>query len=152
MSRGKRKPRAALDFDGVLHSYRSGWTGPVPLDPPVSGAQAFCVRVLEAGYQIGVVTARLSRIHGETERALVVDGMRQWFYQHRFPPAFHRAAVFPGGTRWIEECGDVILSGDKLPAEWYLDDRAVRFEGDFDVAWERVQTATLWYAKEREGL
>ena len=36
------KPILCLDFDGVIHSYSSGWKGAAVIpDPPVDGAMRF---------------------------------------------------------------------------------------------------------------
>ena len=41
-------PILALDFDGVLHSYTSGWQGAdVISDPPVPGAIEFLMEAVE---------------------------------------------------------------------------------------------------------
>ena len=41
------KPTLVLDFDGVIHSYTSGWKGAdVIPDPPVDGAIAFMLGAL----------------------------------------------------------------------------------------------------------
>lgn len=43
-----KKPILCLDFDGVIHSYTSGWKGAdVISDPPVRGAADFIEKALE---------------------------------------------------------------------------------------------------------
>ena len=43
-----RKPILTLDWDGVVHSYTSGWKGATVIpDPPVPGALEFIVRALD---------------------------------------------------------------------------------------------------------
>ena len=45
----KSKPILCLDFDGVPHSYTSGWKGvDIIPDPPVPGAMQFLVGATEA--------------------------------------------------------------------------------------------------------
>jgi hypothetical protein len=52
------KPQIVLDFDGVLHSYTSGWQGisEIP-DLPVSGTQAFLEKALQH-FRIAVFSQR----------------------------------------------------------------------------------------------
>ena len=97
----------ALDFDGVLHAYERGWTGPVPEDPPVPGAREF-VRWLqeELHSEVVVFTTR-----AETEEGRVAT--REWLARHGFP--------------------ELEVTNVKPRATLFIDDRAApRFEGSFD--------------------
>ena len=94
----------AVDFDGVLHSYVRKWTGDVPEDPPVPGAQDFIDELLGLGYGVIIFSHRAHTKAGE-------QGIRQWLKDHDFPP--------------------LRVTDMKPAAEVYVDDRAFRFEGDF---------------------
>ena len=58
-----RKPIICLDFDGVIHSYTSGWKGAAVIpDPPVPGALEFIVEDSTATNQDGTLVAELQRV------------------------------------------------------------------------------------------
>ena len=101
-----RQPRTiCLDFDGVLHSYRSGWRGEeiIP-DPPIHGTSAAVSR-LRQYYRVVVYSARCRT---EAGRRAVEDWLRK-----------HDIVV-------DEVCEH------KPPALVYVDDRAIPFRGDWD--------------------
>lgn len=134
----ERKVRIALDFDGVLHSYRSGYTGEIPMDEPVEGAQLFCEMLLERGYEVVIFTTRahpnlaktqynrfveLARQNeegkwesmGNKGLTLGVVGIRQWLRHHGFPAEIVNAQV----------------THKKEHADLFVDDRGFRFDGSF---------------------
>jgi hypothetical protein len=94
-----------LDFDGVLHSYRSGWCGSdiIP-DPPVHGTRESVAR-LRQQHRVVVHSARC---HTEAGRRAV--------------------------KAWLQKHGIVVdeVCEHKPPAHVYVDDRAVRFRGNWD--------------------
>lgn len=48
-----------MDFDGVIHSYKSGWKGMTNIpDPPVEGVFKFMVALFWQGYDIAVFSSR----------------------------------------------------------------------------------------------
>lgn len=96
-----------LDFDGVLHLYRSPWTtaGEV-LDGPVDGAQDFCRQLLAEGYAVVISSTRASFKAGR-------EVMERWLREHDFPKEVQ------------------VAEGEKPPAMLYLDDRGYRFNGNF---------------------
>ena len=110
-----------VDFDGVLHSYKSGWKGPriIP-DPPVPGAIAWLMdmspypeslghMVPDAGYEIHIYSSRSK--HWGGRRA-----MKKWLVKHGLPPEFLEVIKFP----------------TKKPAAYLtIDDRAICFKGTF---------------------
>lgn len=99
-----------LDFDGVLHSYVSGWQGETAIpDPPIHGTDR-AVERLRARYRVVVHSARCRTEEG-------------------------REAV----QRWLEHHGITVdeVCEHKPPATAYVDDRGVRFDGD----WEAVMAA-----------
>ena len=113
-----------LDFDGVLHLYRSPWTtaGEV-LDGPVDGAQDFCRHLLAEGYAVVVLSTRASFKAGR-------QAMDDWLRHHDFPKEVQ------------------IAEGEKPPAVLYVDDRALRFNGDFAEVMAFVQgDMTPWNKK-----
>ena len=99
------KGTIALDFDGVLHSYTSGWTGPVPTDPPTLNAQAFVVELLHRGYEVAIFSTRCETPEG-------LQGVKDWLVIHGFSPKIQ-------------------VSVGKPKAKLYVDDRGFRFGGKF---------------------
>jgi hypothetical protein len=54
------KPILCLDFDGVIHSYSSGWKGAAVIpDPPVPGALPFIVAAMEK-FTVAIHSSRAS--------------------------------------------------------------------------------------------
>lgn len=101
-----KTPRTiALDFDGVIHSYVSGWTGPIPTDPPVPGARDAIATIRALGYRVVVFSCRAEPEEGMT-------GIRGWLAIHDIH---------------VDE-----ITHEKPHAMLYFDDRAVRFEGDWN--------------------
>lgn len=69
------KPILCLDFDGVVHSYSSGWRGArnIP-DPPVDGALAFmCAALVE--WDVVIHSSRARYFGG-------IWAMRRWLKHH----------------------------------------------------------------------
>jgi hypothetical protein len=100
-------PTICLDFDGVIHSYASGWQGAANIpDPPVPGARE-AIAELRTRARVVVSSARCASAQG---RAAVAA----WL-------AAHDIAV-------DEVCAH------KPPAAVYLDDRALRFDGNWAAA------------------
>lgn len=91
-----------IDFDGVLHSYTSGWQGhDVVADSPVAGAREACQRLHDVGWKLYVLSSRSK-----------LEPVQAWLAKHNFPP--------------------MTLTRVKPIAIAYIDDRAVRFDGDWD--------------------
>jgi len=93
------RPTMCLDFDGVLHSYTSGWQGAgVVSDPPVPGAIAF---MREAVKHFTVVVYS-SRAHSAGDP----DYINQILFPSHKPSAFvtldDRALTFDGTWPSIE--------------------------------------------------
>ena len=101
----QKKRTICLDFDGVIHSYRSGWCGAeiIP-DPPIHGTKEAIAR-LRQQYRVVILS---SRCHTEEGRQAVQEWLRR------------------NNIEVDEVCEH------KPPAHVYVDDRAVRFKGDWD--------------------
>jgi hypothetical protein len=61
-----------LDFDGVCHSYTSGWKGAAVIpDPPVPGLFEFLAKAVEE-FQVAIFSSRSHQEGG-------LQGMQDWF-------------------------------------------------------------------------
>jgi hypothetical protein len=107
-----RKPILCLDFDGVLHSYTSGWTLIDQIkDPPVPGAMDFLLSASQH-FQIHVFSSRSKDPRG-------LNAMNTWLEGHI-------KSRFGGIPGWFD---DIRWPTDKPAAHITLDDRALTFTG-----------------------
>lgn len=118
------RPTICLDFDGVLHSYTSGWKGHAVIpDPPVPGAIEFIVDLLNAGFVVAICSTRCVRWSGR--RAI-----RRWLRAH-------------AGGSLRGAIDNVRIVKAKPPAILTIDDRAVQFTGTFPTI-EAVRAFKPW--------
>lgn len=110
-----------LDFDGVVHSYASGWKGARTIpDPPTPGAIEAIDRYLRAGFGVVIHSSRARYFGG-------IRAMRAWLKKHAgalwYPdPAGGLGLEAVRFTRW------------KPAALVTLDDRALTFTGTWPSA------------------
>jgi len=117
---GVNKPTVILDFDGVLHSYDSGWKGLAEIpDPPTPGAAAAVAKLRET-YNVAVVSSRCRDAEGS--RA-VCEWLLKW-------------GIFV----------DEVLA-HKPPHVVVVDDRALRFEGDWQAVLDGVAASSVPWNK-----
>lgn len=108
------KPTLCLDFDGVIHSYVSGWRGiDVIPDPPVPGALEF-IRLAQEHFAVAIYSSRSSERRGRVAMAswLSLQMTRLW--------GPNDAKAILAVLQWPEHKPSAFVT---------LDDRAVTFEG-----------------------
>jgi len=108
----------AFDFDGVIHSYTSGWWGVAAiLDPPVPGIKEAIDEIRAAGYKVVVVSSRCESHFGIYEI-----------------------------NRWLTKHGITVdgIQAEKPPAIVYIDDRAICFDGDPSVLLGKIKNFRPW--------
>jgi hypothetical protein len=118
------KPILCLDFDGVIHSYTSGWQGAdVVSDPPVDGAIEF-LRTALGAFRVAIYSSRSGQQGG-------IEAMKAWLKSHATayyddfysaPLANERAALMVERIEWPTT---------KPPAMLTIDDRAITFTGQW---------------------
>ena len=111
------KPTVVFDFDGVIHSYRSGWKGIAEIpDPPVPGIKQV-IEDLRPDYEVVIVSTRCAATEGQ--RA-ILDYLQK-----------HDIEV------------DAVLA-EKPPAICYVDDRAICFNGKTEGLADKIRAFKSW--------
>ena len=119
------KKTVVFDFDGVIHSYTSGWKGEdVIPDPPVEGIADNIQKIREAGYAVAVVSTRCASPKG-------MEAVNKYL-------ADNEIAV------------DKVCK-EKPPAIVYIDDRAICFDGRSDELLEKINNFKPWYQKNNQA-
>jgi len=117
------KKTLVVDFDGVLHSYSSGWGGhEVVLDPPVEGAIPFLYDALKV-FKVAIFSSRSSSPGG-------IAAMQAWVEAHAKPFMFDY-----GQPWWLQLEWPV----HKPAAHLSIDDRAITFNGEWPDLAELVE-------------
>ena len=116
-----KEPILCVDFDGVLHSYSSGWRGPrhIP-DPPVAGAIEWVRDLLGCPDNEGIGP----RYH---EFRVTIYSSRSRYFLGRW--VMKRWLIKHGLTKYEVELID--FPTQKPPAFLQIDDRAWTFDGTF---------------------
>lgn len=122
------KPILCLDFDGVLHSYTSGWQGAAVIpDPPVPGAIEFLAEASKH-FKIAIYSSRSHQEGG-------VQAMMAWLL-------FHASEISPIPP-WLFE---IDFLAHKPAAFLSIDDRAITFTGKFPTV-EEMLAFKPWYKR-----
>jgi hypothetical protein len=118
------KPIICFDFDGVLHSYESGWQSAKNIpDGPVKGAIPFLTAMVLAGkYSVSIYSARSAQKGG-------IIAMKEWLVKH-------------GLDKDVLEDIDFPLA--KPPAFLTIDDRVICFDGDFSTLYPKILGFKPW--------
>ena len=110
-----------FDFDGVIHSYTSGWLGEATIpDPPVPGIREALKEIHGAGYEVVVVSTRCATAKGK-------GAIEAWLYNN-------------GLREYIDK-----VCKEKPPAIAYIDDRAICFDGHPENLLKKIQSFEPWY-------
>jgi len=120
-----------LDFDGVLNTYE-GWKGEGELFEPREGAREFIEALQKLGYEVV--------IHSTREPMRIVS----WMIDHGVADAVeYNGEVYTLGSFYEDRESYEHITGrpasrivrvtrTKPPAIVYIDDRAIRFDGDYN--------------------
>ena len=113
------RPTVVFDFDGVIHSYASGWKGETEIpDPPVPGI-AEAIKEISKDYRVVVVSTRCT-----TQAGILATA--NYLAEH---------GIF----------GVSDITAEKPPALVYIDDRAICFDGKAEKLCEKIKNFKPWY-------
>lgn len=115
-----------VDFDGVIHSYTSGWQGVSKIfDPPVPGAFDWLRRMIsDDRFKICIYSSRSREPDG-------IIAMKMWFFRHGMEEQYIYAMGFP----------------DRKPSAYLtIDDRCICFDGRFPTD-DEILSFQPWYRK-----
>jgi len=133
-----RKPILALDFDGVIHSYTSGWQGAdVISDPPVPGAMEFIDQAVEK-FQVCIFSSRSHQPGG-------IDAMKMWLTKH-FAEWLRETNPKAGIQYFSDTMDEIQWPLNKPPAMVSIDDRGLTFTGTWPTI-ESLLAFTPWNKK-----
>jgi hypothetical protein len=112
----------AVDFDGVINSYISGWKGPTETDAPVLSAAESLKTLYGRGYKIIIFSTRANTQEG-------IDTIREYLRKH---------------TKNNELADTIEITDQKPIADMYIDDRAIPFNGDWEETLKRIEEFEPW--------
>lgn len=113
------RPNIVFDFDGVIHSYKSGWKGvDVIPDPPVEGIVVVMRTLLDNGYDVMILSSRCEIKEGRL-------AMEKWLDKYGIPYTQ--------------------IVAHKVPALVYVDDRGLKFDGNHvDTLYDSIVNFKTW--------
>ncbi|MEM8791034.1 MAG: hypothetical protein AAGE80_05420 [Pseudomonadota bacterium] len=122
----KQKPILCLDFDGVIHSYTSGWKGAdVIPDPPVPGAFQF-INAAMPDFDVHIFSSRSNQPGG-------IEAMQEYMrigFTSLFQTMYFDAVLIVDRVE-LKVTKSLKWPTEKPPAMVTIDDRAITFTGEW---------------------
>jgi hypothetical protein len=134
----------AIDFDGVIHKYGKGWRDGSIYDEEVKGALEAILRFQNSGWAVYILSTRNPY---QIKRWL--DDQQDIVYIMT-DVSLIRFRVIPWWMFWKKFWNStkvVAITQKKLAANVYVDDRAVKFDGDWDMTYFDVFGLKTWQGK-----
>lgn len=126
-----------VDFDGVIHAYEQGWTGPTDIpSPPVPHSLEFLHDASKV-FKVAIYSSRSVNQKG-------IDAMQRWLVDH-----YMKSDFVPNDREWKEnDIKGFVLHILEWPvtkpaAFVTLDDRAICFTGKFP-ALDAIEEFRTW--------
>jgi len=124
----------AIDFDGVIHKYSKGWQDGTCYDEEVEGAFK-AIDLLMTKYTVFIFSTRSSK---QIKKWLIPRIMQQGAGENpndpqdwTWPKYTFTCERIPFWVKFWNKKNVLGITKRKLPAMVYIDDRAMRFEGDW---------------------
>lgn len=113
------KPTLCIDFDGVIHSYEKGWQNGVIYGTVTQGFFEWVEKARHL-FKLVIYSSRSKDENG-------VIAMSLWLHEQR------NAWIKAGGERHPAEPLEIEFAHEKPAAFLTIDDRAVVFQGDWEL-------------------
>lgn len=106
-----------VDFDGVVHNYTSGFTRDEDINDGIVEGAKDAIERLRRKYKVFIFSTRARSVAGKN------------------------AMISFLAKEGVEVDG---ITAVKIPAKWYIDDRGLKFEGDWAETLREVESAMTW--------
>lgn len=128
----------ALDFDGVIHKYSKGWQDGSIYDKPFDGVFEKIRLLMDEGFAVFVLsTRRPSQIKEWLQFHCMVseyeaEGIGHDPTLYKYTRYGFTVEKIPFWKKFWNKTHVLGITNKKLPAIFYVDDRAVKFDGDWN--------------------
>ena len=130
------KKTVLIDFDRTIHRYSKGWVNGDIYDPPFDGAKEVIEWLKSIGFLVVIFTARLASISLRKSNI-------------SFEEEYNRLAEFLNKYQIPYD----IITAEKYPAAFYIDDRAVHIDkGDWELVKKVIETRLKYQQSAMEAL
>ena len=120
----------AVDFDGVISHY-TRWKGKGVFESPVKGCSSFLKKLRSCGWKIIIFTTRSE-----------ISDIRIYLKENKIPYDY---------INFNPENKKQKLSPNKILADVYLDDRAIRFNGHWDKKlFKLIMHTEIWWKTKKK--
>lgn len=111
-------PTIVCDFDGTI----AEWAKFPEPGPPIPGAKEALQALRDQGYDIIILSARTSDEMSKNpiDKEMQKRRMVEYLDEHEIPY-------------------DMVSKGEKPPAQFYIDDRGIEFDGDWTKVLDRIE-------------
>jgi len=132
----------AIDFDWVIHKYSKWWHDWTIYDNPIDWAFEYIEQLIKEWYSVFIHSTRSPRkIKQWLEPLIMVSAYEHYWpgespFDYRWTRYWYTCEVINFFSNWFSKFwnkqGVLWITNKKLPAIAYIDDRAVRFEWNFN--------------------